>query len=161
MIVGNSGSGKSTYAKHLAARDGLVHIDLDVFAWLPTEPPQRKPVAAAMTELEARLPPAGWVAEGCYADLLEALSPRADLLLFLNPGVDACLRHCRARPFEPHKYPTPQAQQENLAMLLEWVRGYDTRTGPLSLAGHRALFEGFEGPKHELTDPAVWPERSG
>jgi hypothetical protein len=38
-------------------------------------------------------------------------------------------------------------------MLIEWVRGYDSRDGPMSLAGHRALFDAFEGEKRELTDP--------
>lgn len=156
LVVGNSGSGKSTFAKRLSEREGLVHVDLDEYAWLPTEPPERRPLEDSVRALRAALPADGWIVEGCYADLLAALSAEADLLVFLNPGVEACVRHCQARPFEPHKYASPQAQDENLAMLLDWVRGYDTRTGPLSLTGHRALFEGFEGEKQELTEPDAW-----
>ena len=102
------------------------------------------------------MPKGGWVVEGCYADLLRGLSADADLLVFLNPGVEACVRHCRDRPFEPHKYDTAEAQDANLAMLIEWVRGYESRDGPMSLAGHRALFDAFEGEKRELTDPKTW-----
>lgn len=156
LIVGNSGSGKSTYAKRLAARDGLVHIDLDPFAWQPTDPPVRRPVEDSLRELRAAIPDSGWVVEGCYADLLAGLSADADLLVFLNPGVEACTQHCRARPFEPHKYETREQQDANLRMLIDWVRGYDTRQGPLSLAAHRALFEAFAGDKHELVDPDAY-----
>lgn len=48
-------------------------------------------------------------------------------LIFLNPGVEACVRHCRARPWESHKYPTRDAQDANLAMLIDWVRSYPSR----------------------------------
>ena len=156
IIVGNSGSGKSTYAKQLATRHGLVHVDLDPYAWRPTDPPTRRSVEASMAELRAALPEEGWVVEGCYADILRGLAQDAQLLVFLNPGVEACVRHCSARPFEAHKYDSPEAQDANLAMLIEWVRGYATREGPMSLAGHRALFDAFEGEKQELTDPQTW-----
>lgn len=152
LIVGNSGSGKSTHAKRLAARDGLAHVDLDPYAWQPTDPPVRRPVDEALRELRAALPDDGWVVEGCYADLLEGLADDADLLIFLNPGTEVCVRHCRTRPFEPHKYDSEQAQDSNLAMLIDWVRGYDTRDGPMSLAAHRALYDAFAGPKRELTE---------
>ena len=157
LVLGNSGSGKSTYAKAVAAREGLVHVDLDPYAWLPTDPPTRKPVDDSLAALRGVLPAdGGWIVEGCYADILEGLAPHADALVFLNPGVEACVRHCRARPFEPHKYDSREDQDANLAMLLAWVRGYATRDGPMSLAGHRALFEGFAGDKRELTDPQAW-----
>ncbi len=156
LILGNSGSGKSTYAKSVAKRDGLAHIDLDSYAWRPTDPPVRRAVEESLGKLRAALPEDGWVVEGCYADLLRGLSQDAELLVFLNPGVEACVRHCRARPFEPLKYDEPEAQDANLAMLIEWVRGYETRDGPMSLAVHRTLFDAFEGEKRELTDPQAW-----
>ena len=133
-----------------------MHVDLDPYAWQPTDPPVRRPVDESLAELRAALPEDGWGVEGCYADLLRGLTADADLLIFLNPGVEACIRHCRARPFEPHKYAPPEAQDANLAMLLAWVRDYDARDGPTSLAGHRALFDAFDGDKRELTSPRKW-----
>jgi adenylate kinase family enzyme len=35
LVFGNSGSGKSTYARALAARKGLAHLDLDSIVWEP------------------------------------------------------------------------------------------------------------------------------
>jgi len=39
--------------------------------------------------------------------------------------------------------------------LLDWVREYETRADEYSLARHRELFEGFRGPKVELSSLPV------
>lgn len=150
VIIGNSGSGKSTLAKALADRHGLAHLDLDTIAWAPSAPPTRRALAesdAAIADFHARHP--GWVVEGCYADLAELALAHATQLVFLNPGVEACVANCRARPWEPHKYSSPAAQDRNLAMLIGWVRGYATRDDEFSLRRHRALFDDFRGDKRE------------
>jgi len=152
VIFGNSGAGKSTLAAALAREHGLRHLDLDTLAWLPTSPPQRAPLAESLAKLAAFTEQAdAWVIEGCYADLIEPAAQRSTELVFLNPGVDVCLEHCRARPWEPHKYPTKQAQDANLPMLLDWVRAYATREDEFSLRAHRALFDRFTGAKREVT----------
>jgi len=35
LVFGNSGSGKSTYARALAAREGVPYLDLDSIVWEP------------------------------------------------------------------------------------------------------------------------------
>lgn len=150
VIIGNSGSGKSTLAKALADRHGLAHLDLDTIAWSPSAPPTRRCLAesaAAIADFQAQHP--GWIMEGCYADLAELALVHATQLVFLNPGVEVCVANCRARPWEPHKYSSPAAQDRNLAMLIAWVRGYATRDDELSLRRHRTLFDGFSGDKVE------------
>jgi adenylate kinase family enzyme len=37
LVFGNSGSGKSTYARSLAVREGLTHLDLDSVVWEPNQ----------------------------------------------------------------------------------------------------------------------------
>jgi hypothetical protein len=46
-----------------------------------------------------------------------------------------------------------------LPFLLSWVEAYYQRDGDLSLRAHRALFDGYEGPKQQVADPATirWP----
>jgi adenylate kinase family enzyme len=156
LLVGNSGSGKSTLAARLAARDGIAHLDLDTLAWLPRTPPERRPLDDSGHEIRAftEANPA-WVVEGCYADLLAWVAPQATTLVFLNPGVDACVEHARRRPWEPHKYDSKAAQDANLEMLIAWIRDYDARTDEFSLSAHRTLFEAFAGEKIELTSPAA------
>lgn len=152
LVVGNSGAGKSTLAIRLSAQHGLAHLDLDPLAWLPVTPPVRRPLDACERDVRVfTAANADWVIEGCYADLLALVAPDGARLVFLDPGVDACIANARRRPWEPHKYESRAAQDANLAMLIEWIRGYDTRTDALSRAAHRALFDQFAGDKIVLT----------
>lgn len=156
-ILGNSGSGKSTLARWLSARTGAALLDLDTIAWEPGAEPVRRPEAAAGTDVRVFCSShADWIVEGCYADLIDAALAFSPQLVFLNPGAEQCAANCRARPFEPHKFATEREQAEQLASLLVWVREYETRGGNLSLAGHRACFDAYRGPKLEITaQPAL------
>jgi len=155
-IVGNSGSGKSTLALRLARVNGLAHLDLDTLAWEPVTPPVRRPLADSAREIDAFTHANRcWVVEGCYADLLTLALPLCTLLIFLNPGVEACVHNARTRPWEPHKYPSKAAQDANLDMLVRWISGYYSRADVLSLAAHRALYDGFQPDKIEFTSPEV------
>ncbi|WP_227819924.1 AAA family ATPase [Marinobacterium aestuarii] len=90
IIFGNSGSGKSTLAKALCKGEHLSHLDLDLIAWQPTSPPQRKPIAESKQEIDAFISAnAAWVIEGCYSDLLELALPAASEIIFLNLPVEA------------------------------------------------------------------------
>jgi len=73
-----------------------------------------------------------------------------DELIFLNPGVEVCIAHCRARPWEPEKFSSREEQDKNLENLIEWVAAYDTRSDEYGLRRHRALYEAFNGKKREL-----------
>ena len=151
VIFGNSGAGKSTLARRLAGEAAIEHLDLDTLAWLPTTPPQRAPLAQSAAAIDAFVAAYdAWVIEGCYANLLALALPRCTRLVFLNPGVEACVAHCRARPWEPHKYESKAAQDANLEMLVGWVRAYETRDDEFSLRAHRALFDAFTGEKVEM-----------
>jgi len=152
LVIGNSGSGKSTYAGSLAARHGLAHLDLDSIVWEPGDAAvQREAMAtrASLAEFIAGHP--AWVIEGCYGDLAEAASVHCTQLVFLNPGKEACLANNLRRPWEPHKYATPEAQDAMLAGLQAWVAGYYTRDDAWSYRAHRRLFDAHAGPKVEHT----------
>jgi len=162
VVLGNSGSGKSTLAARLAQKAGLPHLDLDTLAWQPEPPPRRRPVTESARDLTSFMDGNDrWVIEGCYADLINVALPRCTRLVFLNPGIEACVANARARPWEPHKYPSKQAQDAYLEILLGWIREYETRQDVFSLAAHRALFDGFAGDKRELVSReaiAAFPE---
>mgnify|MGYP000550066842 CR=1 FL=1 len=165
LIFGNSGSGKSTLAQRLAQAGGLGHLDLDTIAWQPTVPPQRRPLADSVAQMMRFFDTnANSVVEGCYADLLAEALPRCTQMFFLNPGVQVCVENARARPWEPHKYSSPEAQNKNLELLIAWIRDYEARRDVFSLAAHRALFDGFSGQKRELKtreeiSAVAWPDR--
>jgi hypothetical protein len=99
----------------------------------------------------------GWIVEGCYAELIASVLPLQPMLVFLHPGVERCVEHCRQRPWEPHTYASAAEQDANLPMLLKWVRAYASRSpsDDLSLGAHRSLFDRYEGPKHLITSDAA------
>jgi adenylate kinase family enzyme len=150
-IVGNSGSGKSTLAGQIAAAHSIVSLDLDTVAWEPGKiAVARAPEAAAADVTAFCSMHDRWVVEGCYAALVRHTIAYSPLLLFIDPGMDACLAHCRNRPWEPHKYASKAEQDAKLEFLLTWVRGYYTRDDDLSLRAHRTLFESYHGLKLRL-----------
>ncbi|MCL1066383.1 shikimate kinase [Shewanella olleyana] len=152
VIFGNSGSGKSTLAKQFAANKNLAHLDLDTIAWLAVNPPQRMPIADSKILIDEFLNlHQSWVIEGCYSDLLELVFPQTDEVIFLNLPISACIDNAKSRPWEPHKYASKQAQDENLTMLIDWISQYDSRSDTFSKVAHERLFEQFVGTKTMLT----------
>ena len=154
LIFGNSGSGKTTMAKHLAKSEGIPHLDLDTCAW--NEAGVRKPLPESQQLIELFIAAhPSWVIEGSYGSLVELVAPHCNELRFLNPGIDRCLQNCESRPWEPEKYPTPEAQNANLAMLEDWVRAYETREDEYSEREHRRIFEAYSGYKREYGSPQL------
>ena len=152
VIFGNSGSGKSTLAKEIAAAENLAHLDMDTIAWEEGSPPVRKPLSDSGRELELFLAAnTGWVIEGCYADLIGLVLTESPELVFLDLPVTDCIANARARPWEPHKYESPEAQDANLSMLIDWISEYETREGVFSRAAHQAIFSSYSGKKTRYT----------
>lgn len=160
VIFGNSGSGKSTLAIALARRHDAAHLDLDTIAWQAEQPTVRADFAESRAALLRFIENnESWIIEGCYSDLLREATNYCTELIFLNPGVEACVANCRARPWEPHKYATLEAQNENLKMLIDWVREYEIREDEFSLQAHRRLFDSFAGTKVEYRSNAAAQSR--
>ncbi|GAA6134357.1 hypothetical protein NBRC116188_11460 [Oceaniserpentilla sp. 4NH20-0058] len=151
VIFGNSGSGKSTFAHHLSEKHKIPHLDLDTLAWLPTEPPTRQPLKIAQQTVNTFIQQnTDWVIEGCYGDLIEHLFPSCNEIYFLNLPIDLCIENAKQRPWEPHKYESQALQDQNLPMLLEWIKQYTTRQDTFSLQFHKQLFDKFRGTKHKF-----------
>ncbi len=153
VLLGNAGAGKSTLAKRLIEREPAARPSLDELAFAQGAQRRRvdESVAEALRFIESN---ASWIVEGCYADIVEPLLPHADLLIFLNPGVETCVAHCRARPWEAEKFESREAQDANLQNLISWVRDYDTRDDEYGLRRHRALYDAFAGRKIEYSKPS-------
>lgn len=151
VILGNSGSGKTTLARRLSEAGNAALLELDALVWEPNQIAVQRPMDAVEADLDAFLSASDrWVIEGCYGELAERALRTATHLVFLNPGVDQCVAHCKARPWEPEKYASKEDQDRFLAPLIEWVRGYETRHDAWSLAVHRRVFESFTGRKVEI-----------
>lgn len=152
IIFGNSGSGKSTYAKQLAQQHDLAHLDLDTVAWKESMPPERLSLVESTKKIARFLSQNNkWVIEGCYSDLFELLMPNVQQVIFLNLSVESCIENARNRPWEPHKYESKDAQDANLEMLVDWISQYKNREDSFSHSAHMGLYKSFAGEKYMYT----------
>lgn len=155
ILIGNAGAGKSTLSKKLIAKHPAARLSLDEVAFHGGT--ERRPLQDSIEDVKSWI--AGnesWIIEGCYADIIESVLEHCDELIFLNPGVDACIAHCRSRPWEPDKFGSYQEQDENLENLLQWVSFYESRADEYGLSRHRAIYESFHGNKREFNDPSEY-----
>ena len=155
IIFGNSASGKSSLARKLCQQFNAAHLDLDTVAWLPDSPPQRRCLSDS-GDLISKFVNANphWVIEGCYSDLMQSLLPHITDMVFMDLSIGDCIDNAKSRPWEPHKYPSKQQQDDNLAMLIDWIAQYSQRNDTFSLLSHQQLFATFNGEKQRITSNA-------
>ena len=152
LVFGNSGSGKSTLAALLAQQHGLAHLDLDWIVWEPGRIAEQRLLTDVLASLSSFMDShENWVIEGCYGELVESAAKSCSEMIFLNPGLEACLEHNLQRPWEPHKYKSKADQHSMLANLQAWVAGYYERSDDWSYQAHRKIFDSHAGTKQEIT----------
>ena len=85
VVIGTTGSGKTTLAHRLASRQGAPHIELDALHWdahwtMAPLPVFRERVAQALAG-------AAWVVDGNYSKVRDLVWPRAELIVWLDYGL--------------------------------------------------------------------------
>jgi len=155
LIFGNSGSGKTTLAQRLCKEYQLAHLDLDTIAWQAAvsenKPPQRNALSKSKILIDSFCDThSSWVIEGCYADLLNLVCDSANELIYMNLPIQLCVENAKNRKWEPHKYESKKAQDQNLEMLIEWIEHYDTREDTFSKVAHQSIYDGFDGEKRRI-----------
>ena len=90
VVVGNTGSGKTTLARHLAARLGVPHVELDALHWEPHWQPA--PLDVFRARLLEALGGERWVADGNYSQVRDIVWQRADTLIWLDYPLHVSLR---------------------------------------------------------------------
>ena len=81
-MVGNSGSGKSTVARALAASLDVPWIELDALFHLAGW--QQLPPDEFVAAVDSRTSGEGWVVDGNYSDTLDLVWSRADAVVWLT-----------------------------------------------------------------------------
>jgi adenylate kinase family enzyme len=155
ILLGNAGAGKSTLSRLMLTKQPATRLSLDEVAF--SGGTNRRPLQESIQDVRNWISGhSSWIIEGCYADIIEHILVYCDELIFLNPGVDACVAHCLSRPWEPEKFRSRHEQDENLDNLIQWVRSYEKRSDEYGLPRHRALYESFHGRKYEFTHPSQY-----
>jgi len=130
MVMGSSGSGKSTIAKRLGELTGLPVVHLDSISWLPGW------VEAPKDQFEQRLreivQSEAWIIDGNYRSwaLAERLE-RADTIIFLDFSRTICLLRAFKRRIMYHGKTRPDMGEgcnERITWwLVKWIWGYPKR----------------------------------
>lgn len=83
VVVGTSGTGKTTLARQLAARLGVAHLELDAVhhlpGWQAIAPDAFRAEVGTFVDAHDR-----WVVDGNYAAVREVLWPAADTVVWLD-----------------------------------------------------------------------------
>ncbi len=84
LVYGAVGSGKTTLARQVGAALGLPVVELDALFWRPNwqETPWDEFRNNALAALAAQ--PDGWVCDGNYSPIRDAILPQADTVIWLR-----------------------------------------------------------------------------
>jgi adenylate kinase family enzyme len=144
VIIGNSGSGKSTFAARLASRLNCPAIDLDLLHWRGDGFGQKRDEAEARQLVANAAAEPRWIIEGVYGWLAQVAIPRATGLVWLDLPWDECKASLIARG------PRRGGDDAQFGELLAWGEGYSSRTTSSSFEGHRQIFDAFAAAKQRL-----------
>ncbi|NNC96341.1 MAG: AAA family ATPase [Chitinophagales bacterium] len=83
MVIGSSGSGKTTFAKRLAQVLSISHLELDTYHWSAnwtevSDEEFKKKVHGFLAANDS------WIIDGNYSQLRETIWPQADTIIWLN-----------------------------------------------------------------------------
>jgi adenylate kinase family enzyme len=85
LVIGTTGSGKTTVAGRLARARGLPHIELDALHWEPNWQEAETAVFQRRVRTALDAAPDGWVVDGNYFTKVEPITTAAaDTLVFLD-----------------------------------------------------------------------------
>jgi len=82
VVIGTSGSGKTTFARALASMLGVPHIELDSIHWLPGWTPRDHDELRGL--VKEAVSHDRWVLDGNYRGLRDLIWPRATAIIWLN-----------------------------------------------------------------------------
>ncbi|MDZ4818796.1 MAG: toxin [Planctomycetota bacterium] len=82
LIVGNSGAGKTTFAKQLSKQREIPYIELDELYWGPNWTPH--PAEQFSRDVSAVAERETWIVDGNYQPVRSILWPRAQLVIWLK-----------------------------------------------------------------------------
>ncbi len=89
VVIGTSGSGKTTTARQLAQRLGCPHVELDALHWEPNW--TEAPLDVFRTRVAEALAGDAWVTDGNYSQVRDIAWGRADTVVWLDYSLPVVL----------------------------------------------------------------------
>jgi adenylate kinase family enzyme len=89
LVLGSPGSGKSAFARQLAATTGLPVVHLDQLFWEPGW--VQAPKNVYLERLDRALAQERWIIDGNYTSSLDLRLPRADRIILMDRSRVVCL----------------------------------------------------------------------
>ena len=136
LVLGSSGSGKSTFARRLGKQLGIAVIHLDSHYWEPdwtnTADKQWELKLAHLLEKES------WIMDGNYPSSLSQRMAYADTVIFLDLNRVVCLWRCIRRylRYKGENRPelAPGCNEKIDRDFLRWIWKYPVEVKPAVLA---------------------------
>ncbi len=130
VILGCSGSGKSTFAQRLGHRLGLPVVHLDALYWRPAW--QKPDTVGFRARTAAAIAGDAWISEGNYRETFDLRLPRADAVIILEtPRWLRILRVLRRVIFSTRGADLPEGCPEHWDWeLLGFIWRFDKITWP-------------------------------
>jgi adenylate kinase family enzyme len=127
MIIGCPGSGKSTFARGLAAKTGLPLYYLDMMYWNPDRTTKPKDEFRAAHRETVALPE--WIIDGNYGSTLEVRMEACDTVIFLDYPVEVCISGVEERRGKPRP-DMPWIETDPDLEFIEFIKKYNQESRP-------------------------------
>jgi adenylate kinase family enzyme len=147
VIIGNSGSGKSYFAKQLAELMKTRVIHFDEHFWEPGGFNKKRPSDMVHEEIKLLSQEEKWIMEGVFGDLASTALGNATALIFLDKSWEECEAALMNRGSESSKQLDSIEAEKNFQELLVWAKAYWDRENSRSQKGHQKLYSDFKGTK--------------
>ena len=127
MIIGCPGSGKSTFARALAAKTRLPLYCLDLMYWNPDRTTKPKEEFRAALRETVKLPE--WIIDGNYGSTLELRMEACDTVIFLDYPLEVCLSGIEERRGKPRP-DMPWVETEPDLEFIEFIKKFNKESRP-------------------------------
>ncbi len=127
MIIGCPGSGKSTFARTLAAKTSLPLYYLDMMYWNPDRTTKPKDEFRLALRETVALPE--WIIDGNYGSTLEIRMEVCDTVFFLDYPVEVCIAGVEERRGKPRP-DMPWVETEPDLEFIEFIKKYNEESRP-------------------------------